>query len=287
LRRGRGRRGADAPADDQFVIKGGAMKIDLSGRVAVVSGASAGIGRAIAEGFARAGADLVVGSRREDAIRRAASEIAENTGRRAVGIAADVARPEGVDRLLGRATEQFGRLDILVCNAGGPPPGSGLTLTDAQWEQAFQQNLMSAVRLIRGAVGPMKAQGGGRILTVITSGVKIPIANLILSNVFRSGVVALTKTLSFELAPHKILINNLAPGRIRTDRLRVVDEATAKTAGKSIEQIERESVAQIPAGRYGDPQEFANVAVFLASDQASYVTGTTIVIDGGGTRSMM
>jgi len=263
------------------------MKIDLTGRVAVVSGASAGIGRAIAEGLAEAGADVVVGSRREDVIRRAAAEIAAETGRKAVGVAADVARPEGVERLLGAARAEFGRLDILVCNAGGPPPGSGLTLTDAQWEQAFQQNLMSAVRLIRGAVAPMKAQGGGRILTVITSGVKIPIANLVLSNVFRSGVVALTKTLSFELAPHKILINNLAPGRIRTGRLRVVDEAGAKAAGKSVEQVERESIAQIPAGRYGDPREFANVAVFLASDQASYVTGTTILIDGGATRAML
>ena len=263
------------------------MRIDLTGRVAVVSGASAGIGRAIAEGLAEAGAHVVVGSRRGDAIEQAAAEIAGKTGRRTVGVAADVAHPDGVQRLLGAAADAFGRLDILVCNAGGPPPGSGLTLTDAQWDQAFQQNFMSAVRLIRGAVGPMTAQGGGRILTVITSGVKVPIPTLVLSNVFRSGVVALTKTLSFELAPHKILINNLAPGRIRTARVRVVDEATAKAAGKSVEEVEKESVAQIPAGRYGDPREFANVAVFLASDQASYVTGTPILIDGGGTRSMM
>jgi len=262
------------------------MKIDLTGRVAVVSGASAGIGRAIAEGLADAGASVVLGSRRDEMIRRAAAEITAKTGRKAVGLVADVSHPEGVDRLLGAATAEFGRLDILVCNAGGPPPGSGLTLTDAQWEQAFQQNLMSAVRLIRGAVGPMKAQGGGRIITVITSGVKVPIANLVLSNVFRSGVVALTKTLSFELAPYKILVNNLAPGRIRTARVRAIDEAAAKAAGTSVEQAEQEAVALIPAGRYGDPQEFANVAVFLASDQASYVTGTTIVIDGGATRSM-
>ncbi|HLN13411.1 MAG TPA: SDR family oxidoreductase [bacterium] len=262
------------------------MKIDLTGRVAVVSGASAGIGRAIAEGLADAGASVVLGSRRDEMIRRAAAEITAKTGRKAVGLVADVSHPEGVDRLLGAATAEFGRLDILVCNAGGPPPGSGLTLTDAQWEQAFQQNLMSAVRLIRGAVGPMKAQGGGRIITVITSGVKVPIANLVLSNVFRSGVVALTKTLSFELAPYKILVNNLAPGRIRTARVRAIDEAAANAAGTSVEQAEQEAVALIPAGRYGDPQEFANVAVFLASDQASYVTGTTIVIDGGATRSM-
>ncbi len=262
------------------------MKIDLTGRVAVVSGASAGIGRAIAEGLADAGASVVLGSRRDEMIRRAAAEITAKTGRKAVGLVADVSHPEGVDRLLGAATAEFGRLDILVCNAGGPPPGSGLTLTDAQWEQAFQQNLMSAVRLIRGAVGPMKAQGGGRIITVITSGVKVPIANLVLSNVFRSGVVALTKTLSFELAPYKILVNNLAPGRIRTARVRAIDEAAANAAGTSVAQAEQEAVALIPAGRYGDPQEFANVAVFLASDQASYVTGTTIVIDGGATRSM-
>jgi len=263
------------------------MKIDLSGRVAIVSGASSGIGRAIAQGLAEAGADVVMGSRREDAIRQAADEVGTSTGRRAVGVVADVSRPEGAERLLRTAQEEFGRLNIAVVNAGGPPTGSGLALTDAQWEQAFQQNLMSAVRLIRGAVGPMKAQGGGRILTVITSGVKVPIPQLVLSNVFRSGVVALTKTLSFELAPYKILVNNLAPGRIRTDRTRALDEIVAKATGKTPEEIERQAVATIPAGRYGDPREFANMAVFLASDRASYITGTTILIDGGATRAMM
>ncbi len=263
------------------------MKVDLAGRVAVVSGGSEGLGRAIAQGLAEAGADVVIGSRREDAIARAAEEIANTTGRKAVGVVADVSRPEGVDRLLRTALTRFGRLDVLIVNAGGPPPGSGLTLTDAQWEQAFQQNLMSAVRLIRGAVEPMKKQGGGRIMTIITSGVKVPLPNLILSNVFRSGVVALTKTLSLELAPHNILVNNLAPGRLRTGRTRAVDEAGAKATGRTPEEVERESVRAIPLGRYGDPREFANLAVFLASDAASYITGTTILIDGGATRAMM
>ncbi|TMI83165.1 MAG: SDR family oxidoreductase [Bacillati bacterium ANGP1] len=230
------------------------MNVDLAGRVAVVSGASAGLGRAIAHGLAGAGADVVIGSRNADAIKRAASEIA--------------------------------KINILVANAGGPPPGSALTLTDADWEQAFRQNLMSAVWLIRGAVPSMKAQGGGRILTVITSGVKVPIPNLVLSNVFRSGVVALTKTLSFELAPHKILVNNLAPGRIRTDRARAIDEAAARASSRPVDVIEREVSAGIPLGRYGDPREFAAMAVFLASDHASYITGTTILIDGGATRAM-
>jgi 3-oxoacyl-[acyl-carrier protein] reductase len=261
------------------------MRIDLSGRVAVVSGASAGLGRAIAQGLAEAGADAVIGSRREDAIRRAAQEIAAATGRTVVGVPADVSQPSGVDRLLGAAQTHFGRLHILVANAGGPPPGSALALTDQQWEQAFQQNLMSAVRLIRGAV-PLMEQGG-RIITVITSGVKVPIPSLVLSNVFRSGVVALTKTLSLELAPKGILVNNLAPGRVRTDRTRAIDEATARQTNRSVDQIERESTAAIPAGRYGDPREFANMAVFLASDHASYITGTTICIDGGATRAMM
>jgi 3-oxoacyl-[acyl-carrier protein] reductase len=263
------------------------MRIDLSGRVAVVSGASTGLGRAIAQGLAHAGADVVIGSRRDDAIARAAEEIAQSTGRTAVGVPVDVSRTEGAERLLQTALTRFRRLDILVVNAGGPPAGSGLTLTDTQWEQAFQQNLMSAVRLIRGAVPAMKELKWGRIITVITSGVKVPIPNLVMSNVFRSGVVALTKTLSLELAPHGILVNNLAPGRIHTDRLRWLDETRAKEAHRPVEEIERESAASIPAGRYGDPQEFANMAVFLASDQASYITGTTICIDGGATRAMM
>lgn len=263
------------------------MRIDLSGRVAVVSGASAGIGRAIAHGLAGAGADVVIGSRREDAIARAADEIAGATGRTAVPVAADVATPGGVERLLEAARTRFGRLDVLVANAGGPPAGSGLTLTDAQWEQAFNQNLMSAVRLIRGAVPLMRANGWGRILTVITSGVKVPIPQLVLSNVFRSGVVAFTKTLSFELAPHNILVNNLAPGRIDTDRVRWLDNARAKETGRPVEAIVRESVAAIPLGRYGEPREFAAMAVFLASEAASYITGQTICIDGGQTRAMM
>ncbi len=263
------------------------MRIDLSGRVAVVSGASAGLGRAIAQGFAEAGAEVVIGSRREDAVRRAADEITAATGRTVIGVSADVSRPEGVDRLLGEARTHFGRLHILVANAGGPPPGSALVLTDEQWEQAFRQNLMSAVRLIRGAVPTMREQGGGRIITIITSGVKVPIPSLVLSNVFRSGVVALTKTLSFELAPHGILVNNLAPGKVRTDRSRAVDEAHARETRRTVAEVERESVATIPAGRYGDPREFANMAVFLASDHASYITGATICIDGGATRAMM
>jgi len=263
------------------------MKVELAGRVAVVSGASAGIGRAIAQGLAEAGADVVIGSRRDDAIARAADEIAGATGRTAVPVTADVATPAGVDRLLEAAKTRFGRLDILVANAGGPPAGSGLTLTDAQWEQAFNQNLMSAVRLIRGAVPLMRANRWGRILTVITSGVKVPIPQLILSNVFRSGVVAFTKTLSFELAPHNILVNNLAPGRIDTDRVRWLDGVRAKETGKPVDAIVQESVAAIPLGRYGEPHEFAALAVFLASEAASYVTGQTICIDGGQTRSMM
>ncbi len=263
------------------------MRIDLAGRVAVVSGASTGLGRAVARGLAEAGADIVMGSRREDAIAQAAEEIARSTGRSAIGVAADVAHPEGVDRLLGTARARFGRLDILVANAGGPPAGSALTLSDAQWEQAFQQNLMSAVRLIRGAVPAMRERGGGRIITIISSGVKVPIPNLVLSNVFRSGVVALAKTLSLELAPHNILINNLAPGRIDTDRVRWLDGVRAKETGRTVEEIQRESRAAIPAGRYGDPREFAAMAVFLASDAASYITGQTICVDGGATRAMM
>lgn len=262
------------------------MNVDLSGRVAVVSGASAGLGRAIAQGLAEAGADVMMGSRNGDSIRRAAGEIGGTTGRRVLGVAADVSRLEGVDSLLGEAMARFGKINVLVANAGGPPAGSALSLTDAQWEQAFHQNLMSAVWLIRGAVPSMKAQGGGRIITIITSGVKVPIPNLVLSNVFRSGVVALTKTLSLELAPHKILINNLAPGRIHTSRVRQLDEVTARASNRNVEDVERESVAAIPVGRYGQPREFANLAVFLASEHASYITGTTITIDGGATRAM-
>src|SRR5262249_36973815 len=151
------------------------------GRVAVVSGASVGIGRAIAQGLAGAGAGVVIGSRNAGAIRRAAAEITGNTRRHVMGVAAQGSPPEGGGGPVAAATNHFGKSNILVANAGGPPPGSALSLTDEQWEQAFRQNLMSAVWLIRGAVPSMKAQGGGRIITVITSGVKVPIPSLVLS----------------------------------------------------------------------------------------------------------
>src|SRR5207302_2014970 len=170
------RSGANGRQQGRSARTGGmAVNVDLAGRVAVVSGASAGLGRAIAQGLAAAGADVVIGSRNADAIKRAASEIAGSTGRQVVGVPADVSRADAANALLDAAMTRFGKINVLVANAGGPPPGSALTLTDADWEQAFRQNLMSAVWLIRGAVPSMKAQGGGRILTVITSGVKVPI----------------------------------------------------------------------------------------------------------------
>lgn len=261
------------------------MDTGLKGKVAVVTAASAGLGKAVATAFADEGANVVMCSRSQERIEAAAADVRDR-GVDVLALEADVTKPEDIERLFSAAVERFGGVDVLVTNAGGPPAGTFDRFDDDDWQRAFELTLMSAVRLIRRAIPEMRARGGGSIVVMTSSSIKQPIPNLLLSNVMRAGVAALAKTLADELSGDNIRVNTLVPGRIATQRIEELDRANAERQGVDVETITRQQLANIPMGRYGDPAEFAAGAVFLASAAASYITGATLQVDGGMIRSL-
>lgn len=256
------------------------MNLGLKGKRAVVMAASRGLGYACARGLAAEGCRVVICSRDQARIDAAAAAIRQETGSEVTALTADVSSPSEAARLVEAAVGAYGGLEIVVHNAGGPPAGQFLDMTEAQWQQAYEQNLMSFVRLVHAAVPEMRKAGYGRILTIASSSIKQPIPNLVLSNAFRAGIWGLAKTIARELAPEGILVNLIAPGRISTERIAEIDEASAKRTGSPIEDVRKATVASIPLGRLGRPEEFANLVVFLASEAASYIAGQAITVDG-------
>jgi len=247
------------------------MELGLGGRSAVVCGASAGMGLAIAEGLAAEGANVAMFARREDVLAREAERIG------ALAVPGDVTQPADLERLVERTLAEFGGIDILVNNSGGPPRAAALELGADDYARAVELLLLSVVRLTTLCLPHLERSGHGRVITITSSTVKEPVDNLALSNSVRPGVVGWSKTLSRELGPRGITVNAIAPGRIDTERLREVypDGPTA------------EDLATIPLGRLGEPREVADLVCFLASDRAAYLSGTVVAIDGGLTRSLL
>ncbi len=259
------------------------MDLQLTGKVALVVASSKGLGKAIAGLLAVEGCDVMLTSRDAGQLERTRRELAEAAAGRVACCPCDITRPDDIRALVTATHEQLGPVDILINNAGGPPAGGFDQVDDAAWQAAFELNLLSCVRMIREVLPDLKRKGG-RIINVTSVSIKQPIPGLILSNVFRLGLLGLAKTLADELAPYNILINTVAPGRIATDRTAYLDQFNADRRGVSREQIVAEAAQKIPLKRYGDPGEFAQVVCFLASDASSYVTGSTVMVDGGMAR---
>jgi 3-oxoacyl-[acyl-carrier protein] reductase len=263
------------------------MDLGLTGKVAFVAAASKGMGRACAHGLAAEGARVAMCARSEGPLEAAAAAIRASTGAEVVTVAADLSRADDVERAIERTREALGGVDVLVANVGGPPPGAFDQMSDQQWLAAFEQVHLSTVRLIRLVLPHMRQRRWGRILTIQSSSVKQPVEGLILSNGIRPGVAGMFKTLASDLAPDNITVNLVLPGRILTDRFLHHQTERARAAGRTLEAQVALSGSDIPAGRVGTPEEFANVVVFLASERAAYVTGTVIQVDGGLIKSVV
>jgi 3-oxoacyl-[acyl-carrier protein] reductase len=257
------------------------MNLGLDDKIALVAASSRGLGRAVALRLAHEGAHVAICARGQQDLTSAADHVRRATGQRVRALQADIAEPEAASSLVEATLEEFGRLDILITNAGGPPPGQFLDFTAQDWEQASQLTLMSAVRLCYAAAPVMHEQGSGSILAMTSITVKQPLSNLVLSNSLRLGVTGLVKTLADELGPSGIRVNALCPGWTRTARVDQLLEDRARRNSTSPEDEAAEIAAAIPLGRMGTPEEFAAAAAFLVSEAASFINGVSLLVDGG------
>lgn len=264
------------------------MDLGLTDRVAIVFAASRGLGLACARALAEEGCHLAICSRRALAIEQAGREIAERTGRRVLTRAVDVTRGEQISAFVAEAAAAYGRIDVLVNNSGGPPPGPFDALDEAQFSQACELLLLNVVRATKAALPTLRAgRRGGRIITITSTATREVLPNLMLSNSVRAAVAGWSKTLARELAPEGITVNCVAPGTIGTERIDELVAASAARQGRPADEIRAQLLGRIPTGRFGSPEEFAAAVAFLASARASFITGTTVYVDGGQTATVL
>ncbi len=263
------------------------MDLGLQGRVALVGGSSRGLGRAIAHELATEGASVVITARGGEALERTRRELEAATGSPIVAVAADLSTIEGVEAVWRAALDAFGRVDVLVNNTGGPPAAPFESHSPQAWSAAVRLLLDSAVNLSRLALPGMKQRRWGRIINITSIAVKQPVENLVLSNSVRAAVTGFGRTLANEAAPYGVTVNNVMPGYTDTERVEHLAESQAKERGTTPE-VERDRWAsEIPMGRLGRPEELAALVAFLASDRASYMTGTSIAVDGGWIKGLL
>ena len=263
------------------------MDLGLRGKVAFVAAASKGLGRAIAEELAIEGASLALNARSEEALNSARESIIALTGADVVALPGDLSKPADVEAMIRATLARFGRIDILVTNAGGPPSGAFESLTPQMWQAAIDLTLLSVVNLTHAVLPGMKQRGWGRIINVTSIAVKQPVQGLMLSNSLRAAVTGFARTLANEVAPFGVTVNNILPGYTRTERVEQLSAATAIRERITQDEAVSKWEAEIPMGRLGEPREFAALAAFLASDRASYITGGSIAVDGGWIRSLV
>ena len=263
------------------------MDLRLAGKVAVVYGASRGLGRAAAEALAAEGARVAIVARHEAALADAAAAMRGATRSEVQPIVCDVSRADDVRRSIDEVARSFGGLDIVVNNSGGPKAGNFAALTEADFAHAVELLFMSVVRTSLAAVPLLRKRGGGRIINITSVTVKQPVDNLMLSNAVRPAVVGFSRSLATELAPEGITVNCVAPGYTRTERVVELNEANAAREHTTAAAVEQRLVASIPMKRLGEPYELASLVAFLASERAAYITGTTLQVDGGFVRSLL
>lgn len=263
------------------------MDLGLRGKVALVAAASQGLGRAVAEELAAEGTSLVLCARREKELAEVASSINQKTGVSVLAVPADLSLAEDINRTVDKGIERFGSIDILVTNTGGPPAGRFESFGRESWEQATNLLLMSVIELTRLVLPGMKEQGWGRILNITSIAVKQPVDNLILSNSLRAAVTGFARTLANEVGEFGITVNNILPGYTLTDRVEQLAHSLAAKENVTPEEIKARWENEIPMKRLGTPAEFAALAAFLVSERASYITGSSIAVDGGWIRSLI